>query len=946
MSSQEEPRRLLRNLVSGIASQVTERLGAAPDAAAVLRPNASPAERCQWHVPSSLPVTYITERVLAAARPKPAPQNATYNDTGRDPLPTEHQRRAVVKIVPEGSTEPEQFAESAEKRDIKSTLSESDSNQGPAENDTTSRTSTSAPLNAIEPSDADTIPKSRKPSPPPPPPPSASQPGGVNPGTLSTFLERRHGRHHFLLLNLSDHALDDRSLLLLRRQVVHLEWSSPCKDRSETPCLPNIFDCMYVMQAYLSMDQRNVVLVSCANGKTRTAIVVACFLKYSGLVEASQQGFQLFLERTCPGMNSGSSSLLPPSLQTFFHNFDDCVELRHYANPKPLLLRAVALQGVPVDDKPCLDIWTTTQQTHVYSSHFDVAEQQQKQPQKDTDGDNSAPLTTDDSGEGEDNESAPPKETNEESFPTTVPLTSQWADEEGFYRVNQVLQGDFVLLCRFGGAYAADASSRDPSKVLFRYANTTGFMSCGTYELPMSKVDMMRRYASSFEQDEFLLTLLLESYWDCTGTEDERRILESNCPADVLPPILHERHAAERGLYIISQEHAAWPVSLDVTHLQSLYGDELSGCPRHILSLALQLTNCEWEAAKRLLRVGTMHLWWENGIETGESSTGPNESFDTAGMEQKSHTSANLVSSELDIGHQENHAILDILDTVKGIDWRKGANGEPLIPAERNGIGDEGQVGTRGEPSVLYEPVLSTNRGDLVRGFRGYQGGATIQEWSIERRLRMGSRPLMPMHGRKRRRVDVDGSIPQWRRRIDSSHDPFQNIGHFTNVNGVTGDFAYDSDFLAAMELFVQIRHTGVTLQDLTKLLRDSRQWSDPQTAPLGGVSMQTSAPLTVSLATPRLAPGISGHSTDLITPQRLDGRADEGEGELETPQTEEGKNVLGLKADTPAQSDRKKVGGKISGIGSEGAKTENQQLSNDSKEKVMTVVADAAIIV
>jgi hypothetical protein len=175
--------------------------------------------------------------------------------------------------------------------------------------------------------------------------------------------------------------------------------------------------------------------------------------------------------------------------------------------------------------------------------------------------------------------------------------------------------------------------------------------------------------------------------------------------------------------------------------------------------------------------------------------------------------------------------------------------------------------------------------------------------------------------------VDVDESVSQSRRRTVPSDDPFQNIGSFTNVNGVIGDLSYDSDFLAAMELFVQIRHTGVTLQDLMKLLRDSRHWTDPQTTPFGGVSLQTNTPMAVQAGTPRVTTGIVGHSEGLITPKRLDEGADGGE--FETPQTGEGKNVLGLKADTPVQTNRKNEGGESSGDVNEGAKTE------DSAEKV-----------
>jgi hypothetical protein len=237
---------------------------------------------------------------------------------------------------------------------------------------------------------------------------------GNNPADVSTFLQNRHDSH-YLVFSLSDAIPDDRALFLLRRQLLHWNWESPGKQNSTTPCLSQLMDLCYAIHAYINVDSRNVVVISCANGKTRSAIVIACYLKFSCLVDTSLQGFATFLQRRCPKLDFTKASMhIPPSLLQFFRNFDDALELADFANTKPLLLRAVALEGVPVADKPCLDIWDS-QQNHVYSS-----------------------LSNTDS--------------------------AQWADEEGFYKVNQILEGDFCLLCRFGGIYADDMD--DPSKVL------------------------------------------------------------------------------------------------------------------------------------------------------------------------------------------------------------------------------------------------------------------------------------------------------------------------------------------------------------------------------------------------------------------------------------------------------------------------------------------------
>jgi hypothetical protein len=137
----------------------------------------------------------------------------------------------------------------------------------------------------------------------------------------------------------------------------------------------------------------------------------------------------------------------PPSLKQFFRNFDDCCELQGFPNPDTLVLKSIAISGVPVDDIPCIDIWSTKSQ--VYSSIS---------PSDDDDVDHSS--------------------------------DQHWDEEDGFFKINTNILGDFVILCRFGGEYKSDVN--DPTKVLFRYANSTGFMCQGAYELQKDKVRVKR----------------------------------------------------------------------------------------------------------------------------------------------------------------------------------------------------------------------------------------------------------------------------------------------------------------------------------------------------------------------------------------------------------------------------------------------------------------------
>ena len=549
---------------------------------------------------------------------------------------------------------------------------------------------------------------------------------GNSPADLSTFLQNQHDRHA-LIVSLSDTKPDDRYLLLVRRQFLQWNWESPGKTKSETPSLPQLLDLCYTLHAYLNLDPANVVVVSCSNGKTRSAIVVACYLKFAKLVDTSMQGFSAFLSRRCPQLDATQAALhIPPSLAQFFANFDQLMDLGHFSNPKPLLLRAVALQGVPVDDKPCLDIWDS-KQNHVYSS-----------------------ILTEE---------------------------SQWADEEGFYRVNQVLEGDFCLLCRFGGMYAND-DTNDPSKVLFRYANSAGFLSSGTYELPKKKVDMMRRYEMSFEEDDFLLTLILESYWDSPNP-----VPGLDQDSKQLPPILQGYAALERGWHLLTEHHAGKPLEEDCHSLRSIF-PELQECPNHICKVVLQLTNLDLRQARNMLMDGPMKEWW------ADDSEGEND--DDMQLDENDDYPATLDAHPIRPVTPEL-TCRDVLNILDDAETDTVDHDRPQSPQHENLQQDAV------EDSIRYESILFPNRGDIVDAFGDYSKDLhkAVERFPPVEPLR----PRMPLlYKRKRSRT----SIPLRKKRRGDEENT-------------------QEEREAALKLLEQINHTGMTLDDLLQLQRVAR---------------------------------------------------------------------------------------------------------------------------
>lgn len=528
---------------------------------------------------------------------------------------------------------------------------------------------------------------------------------GNNPSTLSTFLHQQHA-NHFLAINLTNATANDRTLTLLRRQVANVHWKSPMLGKSETPTISHVLEVIYTIHAYLQVDSNNTIIVYCHNGKTRSAIVLACFLKFSGAVETSMAGFEYFLSRRCPSIVGAAVSQLPPSLHQFFTNFDAAVERLDYANRKPLVLRAITLQGVPVEDQPCLDVYCRN--THIYSS---------------------------------------------------TPDTGQWADEEGFFRISKKMEGDFLIIVRFGGEYSSD--SNDASKVLFRFCQTTGFCTSGPLELSKSKVDMMRRYVSSFEEGDFLMTLLFESYWDGSGNMEELAI-----DSTILVEVLDGDAAVERGLQSLTEQHAATANILDVRALQESFIG-LKGCPDHLCSLALQFSNHDLERAMQLLTESKMREWWGHFDLEVEEEYMPWAFGDALPRSVTPEPMCN--------------------DVLKVLDGRVVDESQFPSPSSRKRIRATDDI------PLIYETVHFPSCGDLISWLplETELQNTSCNSADAKSRLRMKRRSTQTAEQLKKARMDP---IP-----------------------------SDDLDRPAAMELIMQINHTGITLDDLIQLQRKAR---------------------------------------------------------------------------------------------------------------------------
>ena len=172
----------------------------------------------------------------------------------------------------------------------------------------------------------------------------------------------------YLVANFSRKKLSVDVCRELDNQVVEMSWDSGSYT-SQTPPLPRMFEICYALQAWLGMNEHNVVAMCCENGKTRTGVVASCFMLFSGQMDSCLDAFHDFF---CKRVNKKWTmkdivKTLPMSLQRYLNNFSDLVSLGAFPNTQPLLLERVVVQNLPVmDAPPCIDVWSAATKGKVW----------------------------------------------------------------------------------------------------------------------------------------------------------------------------------------------------------------------------------------------------------------------------------------------------------------------------------------------------------------------------------------------------------------------------------------------------------------------------------------------------------------------------------------------------------------------------------------------------
>ena len=301
----------------------------------------------------------------------------------------------------------------------------------------------------------------------------------------------------FALWNLSGRSFSESTKERLGNQVLDAPWLIPGQF-SQVPSIDCIFNLCYSMKTWLDLHNDHVAVIHCQNGRTRSGILIACFLKYITAFETTSHAFDFFCSSRA---QADIKACLAPSYRILFENMDRIVDMHSRPQNRPIHLKTLAVSGLPVDEIPCVEVWDLTGQVYISHQNFKV------------------------------------KNISDNSW------SAEYGD--GIFRIAADIMGDFSVMVRFGGAHA---TKRDKTTIIFKYHNHTGLLAPEVVELRKQNVDVNPEYEESLDVELFTVQLILEP---CSEGKANFIANESRLPAS--------SSAFESGLDEISKLHAEVP---------------------------------------------------------------------------------------------------------------------------------------------------------------------------------------------------------------------------------------------------------------------------------------------------------------------------------------------------------------------------------------------------
>lgn len=398
-----------------------------------------------------------------------------------------------------------------------------------------------------------------------------------NAESMVAALNEVHG-DKFLLFNFTTTlgkacAKDAKLESVFNGQIVNFQWHLEGINMHMPP-LMDMFEICYSIKSWCAIDSLNVAVLCCQDGKTRSAIVLVCYLLFSGAFDDPFESYAEFYRVRLKLPNITEQYIRkrhPPSLQNYFRNFHDLVEYKKRPNEHALCLKTIMIRSLPVANCPLVQIW------------------------------NSEKLIFETS----------------KSKAANAPVV-EWVEEEGFLAIvwehGIRIDSDFCIVCSFD----VPAASKNilPSILgttkgynaldskLFHYIGSVWFHTTGFVSLTKNKVDIEPQYVEHFDPDEFSLDLVLVPTSIDSSDDSPLRI----------PINLQDDQIVIQGTKSISDRHAIQPNKLMMQNFLRM------GYSNLVCALALQRScNCPNEA---------LDLLHSNGMEFLDNIVAPKRTID------------------------------------------------------------------------------------------------------------------------------------------------------------------------------------------------------------------------------------------------------------------------------------------------------------------------------
>jgi hypothetical protein len=347
-----------------------------------------------------------------------------------------------------------------------------------------------------------------------------------------------------------------------------------------------LFNVCQSMTAWLTMDNRNIVIVQCKNGLARSGLIIACFLRYCELFDSTYESFDYFVQKRSPGHIKWVSV----TLRRYLRYFNDVLILGgRVPNAMPLQLLQVILNTVPNFDgegscEPGIEVYQNGKLS--YSSRVRQADVDAQLAEKATikSHSHSRQSSADDGPVNNDEDDELVRELLEHEPHTSIynPLALQDGNHVIFQLENLVLSRDVQIRVYHHSAQF------EQNMTILNLVFSTGFVAPGIIrlrptdlELPFAHSALSPRIANRFHPD-FSVDIVVES----VPTSDK------------ISQVSYERATTfnrAKNLSKLSQFHTVQADTRLVTAL------ELQGHRKFFSRLALQLRNNDIHGAHELL---------------------------------------------------------------------------------------------------------------------------------------------------------------------------------------------------------------------------------------------------------------------------------------------------------------------------------------------------------